>query len=181
MSDIRSNFQVKEHTFTFYIRPSHTHHRFLQNSDFTNIICNASKRYSLHCFGVLCFFMPTGADAVLFNGCIGYSRGVHPTVVPLYGKVCYSPYILHTSFPLNQQSVFNLLTNLLLMYCCRCPHPVTFAGMLEMGVCYLPVNQNWDRYLEDAQDTYEELQREMKKSLMILADDACQLLQDERC
>ncbi|XP_060770999.1 DNA polymerase subunit gamma-1 isoform X2 [Neoarius graeffei] len=62
----------------------------------------------------------------------------------------------------------------------RCPHPVTFAGMLEMGVCYLPVNQNWDRYLEDAQDTYEELQREMKKSLMILADDACQLLQDER-
>ncbi|KAK2834378.1 hypothetical protein Q7C36_015079 [Tachysurus vachellii] len=62
----------------------------------------------------------------------------------------------------------------------RCPHPVTLAGMLEMGVCYLPVNQNWDRYLEDAQDTYEELQREMKKSLMILADDACQLLQDNR-
>ncbi|XP_051546033.1 DNA polymerase subunit gamma-1 [Myxocyprinus asiaticus] len=62
----------------------------------------------------------------------------------------------------------------------RCPHPVTLAGMLEMGMCYLPVNQNWGRYLEDSQDTYEELQREMKKSLMILADDACQLLQDDR-
>ncbi|XP_062317141.1 DNA polymerase subunit gamma-1 [Osmerus eperlanus] len=62
----------------------------------------------------------------------------------------------------------------------RCPHPVTFAGMLEMGVSYLPVNQNWGRYLEDSQDTYEELQREMKKSLMRLADDACQLLQDDR-
>lgn len=62
----------------------------------------------------------------------------------------------------------------------RCPHPVTLAGMLEMGVCYLPVNHNWRRYLEDAQATYEELQREMKKSLMILADDACQLLQDDR-
>ncbi|KAG7522282.1 DNA polymerase subunit gamma-1 [Solea senegalensis] len=62
----------------------------------------------------------------------------------------------------------------------RCPHPVTFAGMLEMGVSYLPVNQNWNRYLEDSQDIYEELQREMKKSLMTLADDACQLLQDER-
>ncbi|TSK45829.1 DNA polymerase subunit gamma-1 [Bagarius yarrelli] len=62
----------------------------------------------------------------------------------------------------------------------RCPHPVTLAGMLEMGVCYLPVNQSWNRYLEDAQDTYEELQREMKKSLMILADDACQLLQNDR-
>lgn len=62
----------------------------------------------------------------------------------------------------------------------RCPHPVTLAGMLEMGVSYLPVNQNWERYLEDSQDTYEELQREMKKSLMNLADDACQLLQDDR-
>ncbi|XP_029288872.1 DNA polymerase subunit gamma-1 isoform X1 [Cottoperca gobio] len=62
----------------------------------------------------------------------------------------------------------------------RCPHPVTLAGMLEMGVSYLPVNQNWGRYLEDSQDIYEELQREMKKSLMTLADDACQLLQDDR-
>ncbi|XP_057693196.1 DNA polymerase subunit gamma-1 isoform X2 [Corythoichthys intestinalis] len=62
----------------------------------------------------------------------------------------------------------------------RCPHPVTFAGMLEMGVSYLPVNQNWGRYLEDSQDIYEELQREMKKSLMTLADDACQLLENER-
>ncbi|XP_030281150.1 DNA polymerase subunit gamma-1 [Sparus aurata] len=62
----------------------------------------------------------------------------------------------------------------------RCPHPVTLAGMLEMGVSYLPVNQNWGRYLEDSQDVYEELQREMKKSLMTLADDACQLLQGDR-
>ncbi|KPP67359.1 DNA polymerase subunit gamma-1-like, partial [Scleropages formosus] len=62
----------------------------------------------------------------------------------------------------------------------RCPHPVSFAGMLEMGVCYLPVNQNWGRYLEDAQGMFEELEREMKKSLMNLANDACQLLQDQR-
>uniref|UniRef100_A0A8C0XCM2 DNA polymerase subunit gamma-1 n=1 Tax=Castor canadensis TaxID=51338 RepID=A0A8C0XCM2_CASCN len=62
----------------------------------------------------------------------------------------------------------------------RCPHPVTLAGMLEMGVSYLPVNQNWERYLTEAQSTYEELQREMKKSLMDLANDACQLLSGER-
>ncbi|XP_005077842.1 DNA polymerase subunit gamma-1 isoform X1 [Mesocricetus auratus] len=62
----------------------------------------------------------------------------------------------------------------------RCPHPVTLAGMLEMGVSYLPVNQNWERYLAEAQSTYEELQREMKKSLMDLANDACQLLSGER-
>lgn len=52
--------------------------------------------------------------------------------------------------------------------------------MLEMGVSYLPVNQNWERYLAEAQSTYEELQREMKKSLMDLANDACQLLSGER-
>ncbi|XP_066885984.1 DNA polymerase subunit gamma-1 isoform X2 [Kogia breviceps] len=62
----------------------------------------------------------------------------------------------------------------------RCPHPVTLAGMLEMGVSYLPVNQNWERYLAEAQSTYEELQWEMKKSLMDLANDACQLLSGER-
>ncbi|NWX82359.1 DPOG1 polymerase, partial [Nothoprocta pentlandii] len=62
----------------------------------------------------------------------------------------------------------------------RCPHPVTFAGMLEMGVSYLPVNGNWKRYLDDAQGIYEELQKEMKKSLMDLANDACQLLQEDR-
>ncbi|XP_030811192.1 DNA polymerase subunit gamma-1 isoform X2 [Camarhynchus parvulus] len=60
----------------------------------------------------------------------------------------------------------------------RCPHPVTFAGMLEMGVSYLPVNGNWNRYLNDAQGIYEELQKEMKKSLMNLANDACQLLHE---
>uniref|UniRef100_A0A663N5T9 DNA polymerase subunit gamma-1 n=1 Tax=Athene cunicularia TaxID=194338 RepID=A0A663N5T9_ATHCN len=62
----------------------------------------------------------------------------------------------------------------------RCPHPVTFAGMLEMGVSYLPVNGNWKRYLDDAEGVYEELQKEMKKSLMNLANDACQLLHEDR-
>ncbi|KAM4749032.1 DNA polymerase subunit gamma-1 [Rhinophrynus dorsalis] len=61
----------------------------------------------------------------------------------------------------------------------RCPHPVTLAGMLEMGVSYLPVNQNWERYVEEAQITYEELQKEMKKSLMNLANDACQMLSED--
>ncbi|XP_075714294.1 DNA polymerase subunit gamma-1 [Rhinoderma darwinii] len=61
----------------------------------------------------------------------------------------------------------------------RCPHPVTLAGMLEMGVSYLPVNQNWEKYLDEAQITYEELQKEMKKSLMNVANDACQLLIDD--
>ncbi|KAF7660459.1 hypothetical protein LDENG_00280960 [Lucifuga dentata] len=81
---------------------------------------------------------------------------------------------------LDVKATHQVFTEQLPLFMERCPHPVTFAGMLEMGVSYLPVNQNWGRYLEDSQDTYEELQREMKKSLMNLADDACQLLQDDR-
>ncbi|KAF4792952.1 DNA polymerase subunit gamma-1 [Turdus rufiventris] len=54
------------------------------------------------------------------------------------------------------------------------------VGMLEMGVSYLPVNRNWKKYLDDAQGIYEELQKEMKKSLMNLANDACQLLHEHR-
>ncbi|XP_035520761.1 DNA polymerase subunit gamma-1 [Morone saxatilis] len=78
------------------------------------------------------------------------------------------------------QATHQVFTEQLPLFLERCPHPVTFAGMLEMGVSYLPVNKNWGRYLEDSQDIYEELQREMKKSLMTLADDVCQLLQDDR-
>uniref|UniRef100_A0A674EIY1 DNA polymerase subunit gamma-1 n=1 Tax=Salmo trutta TaxID=8032 RepID=A0A674EIY1_SALTR len=81
---------------------------------------------------------------------------------------------------LDVQATYQVFCEQLPLFMERCPHPVTFAGMLEMGGCYLPVNQNWGRYLEDSQDTFEELQREMKKSLMSLADDACQLLQDDR-
>uniref|UniRef100_A0A3Q3A0S6 DNA polymerase subunit gamma-1 n=1 Tax=Kryptolebias marmoratus TaxID=37003 RepID=A0A3Q3A0S6_KRYMA len=80
---------------------------------------------------------------------------------------------------LDVEATHQVFTEQLPLFMERCPHPVTFAGMLEMGVSYLPVNQNWGRYLEDSQDIYEELQREMKKSLMSLADDACQLLEGD--
>ncbi|CAG5123153.1 unnamed protein product, partial [Candidula unifasciata] len=61
----------------------------------------------------------------------------------------------------------------------RFPHPVTLAGMLEMGTAYLPINDAWPRYIQHANSTYEELERELKKLLMALADEACILLQDE--
>ncbi|XP_036398032.1 DNA polymerase subunit gamma-1 [Megalops cyprinoides] len=80
---------------------------------------------------------------------------------------------------LDVKATHEVFTEQLPLFMERCPHPVTLAGMLEMSVSYLPVNQNWGRYLEEAQGTFEELQREMKKSLMNLADDACQLIQDE--
>ena len=63
----------------------------------------------------------------------------------------------------------------------RCPHPVTLAGMLEMGSVYLPVNKRWDTFLEDTADAYDGLQHEMKTKLMRLADEACGSFHQERC
>ncbi|XP_030833050.1 DNA polymerase subunit gamma-1-like [Strongylocentrotus purpuratus] len=68
-----------------------------------------------------------------------------------------------------------VISKLLPMFSDRFPHPVTFAAMLEMGQAYLPINQNWERYLRDAQETFDNLQQEMKQSLMHIANDACNM------
>ncbi len=60
------------------------------------------------------------------------------------------------------------------------PHPVTFAGMLEMGTAYLPVDDSWERYIEDTRETYEDLEDEMKNTLMKLAEDSCRMIEKER-
>ncbi|EIN08144.1 hypothetical protein PUNSTDRAFT_44745 [Punctularia strigosozonata HHB-11173 SS5] len=54
----------------------------------------------------------------------------------------------------------------------RCPHPVSFAGILTMGSSFLPVNQEWERYLENAERTYKELDDGVKSRLVELAEQA---------
>ncbi|KAK7109098.1 DNA polymerase subunit gamma-1-like isoform X2 [Littorina saxatilis] len=61
----------------------------------------------------------------------------------------------------------------------RFPHPVTLGGMLEMGTAYLPVDSRWPRYIEQANATYDECQRELRKLLVSLADEACHLVDDD--
>lgn len=58
----------------------------------------------------------------------------------------------------------------------RFPHPVTFAGMLELGTSYLPVNSNWKRYLDTSNEIYEDLNIESKFLLSQHANQACQLM-----
>ena len=40
----------------------------------------------------------------------------------------------------------------------RLPHPVTLAGMLEMGSAYLPVDYKWEKYLAESEGAYNDLQ-----------------------
>ncbi|XP_063991334.1 DNA polymerase subunit gamma-1, mitochondrial [Diachasmimorpha longicaudata] len=62
----------------------------------------------------------------------------------------------------------------------RFPHPVTFAGMLELGTAYLPVNSNWQRYIEESEVTFGDLNYEAKVSLSKRADEVCKLMHNEK-
>ncbi|GIX84290.1 DNA polymerase subunit gamma-1 [Caerostris extrusa] len=73
-------------------------------------------------------------------------------------------------------ATFHVLKKIMPLFLERFPHPVTLCGLLELTSVYLPVNQNWERYIHEGQSTYEDLQKELKLSLVHLANDACSLL-----
>ena len=58
----------------------------------------------------------------------------------------------------------------------RCPHPVSFAGILTMGSSFLTVNEGWETYLERAEQAYRELEEGVKTKLKLLAEDARQMM-----
>lgn len=53
-----------------------------------------------------------------------------------------------------------------------CSHPVSFAGVLEMGSSFLTVNQEWERYLERAEGVYRQMEEGIKQKLKELAEHA---------
>lgn len=73
-----------------------------------------------------------------------------------------------------------VLTNLFPMFEERFPHPATLAGMLELGSAYLPVNSNWQRYIEESESTFEDLNYEAKNSLSRRADEICKLMHGDK-
>lgn len=57
----------------------------------------------------------------------------------------------------------------------RCPHPVSFSGVLTMGSSFLTVNGAWDRYIDSAERVYRAMEERVKKRLLELAASAKQL------
>lgn len=78
------------------------------------------------------------------------------------------------------EATYRVLSKLFPLFQERFPHPVTFAGMLELSTAYLPVNSNWNRYIEESEQTYEDLSTESRLLLARRAEIACQLLEDEK-
>lgn len=52
--------------------------------------------------------------------------------------------------------------------------------MLELSTAYLPINSNWQRYIEESEQAYEDLESEGKILLAQKADHACRLLHDDK-
>ncbi|PSR73484.1 hypothetical protein PHLCEN_2v10776 [Hermanssonia centrifuga] len=61
-----------------------------------------------------------------------------------------------------------------------CPSPVSFAGILTMGSSFLTVNQEWERYIENAERTYRELEDKVRIRLVDLAYEAKAMVENEK-
>lgn len=61
-----------------------------------------------------------------------------------------------------------------------CPSPVSFAGILTMGSALLTVNHEWERYIENAENTYKELEDKVKERLLELAHQAKDMMEGEQ-
>ncbi|XP_063697937.1 DNA polymerase subunit gamma-1, mitochondrial [Culicoides brevitarsis] len=73
-----------------------------------------------------------------------------------------------------------VLTKLFPLFLERFPHPVTLAGMLEIGMAYLPVNENWKKYVDTANAIFDKMNIESKQLLARKAIDAVKLMKNEQ-
>ncbi|KAG0334907.1 DNA-directed DNA polymerase gamma mip1 [Podila humilis] len=53
-----------------------------------------------------------------------------------------------------------------------CPHPVSFAGILQMGSSFLTVNEGWVDYLERCNRVYKKMSEDVESKLLLLAENA---------
>lgn len=74
------------------------------------------------------------------------------------------------------RATYRVLQKLYPLFVERFPHPATFAGMLELGMAYLPVNSNWFRYINESDLIYKDFDIESKYLLAKRANQACRLL-----
>lgn len=51
----------------------------------------------------------------------------------------------------------------------KCPHPVSFAALVEMGTCYLPVDRRWPEYVQRCETMLEEAKSTIEEGLASLA------------
>lgn len=73
-----------------------------------------------------------------------------------------------------------VLVKLLPLFFERFPHPVTFAGMLEMGLTFLPVTENWNRYINSAESEFSRVERLLNEELVKQAQAALKYMEQKK-
>ncbi|KAJ3115781.1 DNA-directed DNA polymerase gamma mip1 [Physocladia obscura] len=62
----------------------------------------------------------------------------------------------------------------------KCPHPVSFAGMLEMGRGILPISSEWENYINNAEESCEKELKFVEDTFLALAQKALELQKDDK-
>jgi DNA polymerase gamma 1 len=73
---------------------------------------------------------------------------------------------------------YAVFSKVLPLFLDACPSPVTFAGVLCMGSSFLTVDESWEKYLEQAEGKYKELEDSVRTKLVTLAMEAKELYQN---
>ncbi|KAG0044556.1 DNA-directed DNA polymerase gamma mip1 [Gryganskiella cystojenkinii] len=60
-----------------------------------------------------------------------------------------------------------------------CPHPVSLAGILQMGSSFLTVNEGWIAYLNRCGKLYQEMSENVESKLMLLLDNALERFEED--
>ncbi|KAJ7050477.1 DNA polymerase family A-domain-containing protein [Mycena amicta] len=76
------------------------------------------------------------------------------------------------------QATHAIFAKILPSFFAQCPHPVSFAGILTMGSSLLCVDDNWEKYLHQAESVYVNLEKAIKTRLAELANQALTLFTD---
>lgn len=59
-----------------------------------------------------------------------------------------------------------------------CPHPVSFGALRHLSSVILPVNESWERYLENAESTYHKRLDDVQNRLVKLCEEALKVKED---
>ncbi|GBC08066.1 hypothetical protein RclHR1_00790016 [Rhizophagus clarus] len=70
----------------------------------------------------------------------------------------------------NVEVVHHVFQKLFPMFTDVCPHPVSFAGVVQMGSMFLTTNKDWGKFIINSETTYKSLNESIESTLGKLAD-----------
>ncbi|CAN6668488.1 DNA polymerase gamma [Trichomonascus vanleenenianus] len=75
-------------------------------------------------------------------------------------------------------ATFKVYQKVLPLFFKTCPHPVSFVGLKQLSSLFLPINEKWEDYVENAEKCYQQATQMVQEKLEALVDSACKLKDD---